>query len=36
MTQNNAIYVGKKNVMSYVLAVVTLFNKGEKNVVIDN
>jgi DNA-binding protein Alba len=34
MTQNNAIYVGKKNVMSYVLAVVTLFNKGEKNVVI--
>lgn len=34
MTENNAIYVGKKNVMSYVLAVVTLFNKGEKEVVI--
>ncbi|MFQ5800469.1 MAG: DNA-binding protein Alba [Candidatus Hydrothermarchaeales archaeon] len=34
MTENNAIYVGKKNVMSYVLAVVTLINKGEKEVVI--
>jgi DNA-binding protein len=32
MTENNAVYVGKKNVMSYVLAVVTLFNKGEKEV----
>jgi DNA-binding protein len=34
MPGNNAVYVGKKNVMSYVLAVVTLFNKGEKEVVI--
>lgn len=34
MTENNSILVGKKNVMSYVLAVVTLFNKGEKEVVI--
>jgi DNA-binding protein len=34
MTESNAIYVGKKNVMSYVLAAVTLFNKGEKEVVI--
>ncbi len=34
MTENNAIYVGKKNVMSYVLAVVTLFNKGQNEVVI--
>jgi DNA-binding protein Alba len=32
VTKNNIIYVGKKNVMSYVLAVVTLFNKGEKEV----
>ncbi len=34
MAENNSIYVGKKNVMSYVLAVVTLFNKGSKEVVI--
>jgi len=34
VTENNAIYVGKKNVMSYVLAVVTLFNKGQKEDVI--
>jgi DNA-binding protein len=32
VTENNTIYVGKKNVMSYVLAVVTLFNKGENDV----
>ncbi|HDY74428.1 MAG TPA: DNA-binding protein Alba [Euryarchaeota archaeon] len=34
MTKNNAVYVGKKNVMSYVLAVVTIFNKGEGKVQI--
>lgn len=34
MTKNNAVYVGKKNVMSYVLAVVTIFNKGENEVQI--
>jgi DNA-binding protein len=34
MTENNSIYVGKKNVMSYVLAVVTLINKGSKDAVI--
>ncbi|GBE19039.1 DNA/RNA-binding protein albA [archaeon BMS3Abin16] len=34
MTKNNAVYVGKKNVMSYVLAVVTIFNKGEGEVQI--
>ncbi len=34
MTKNNVVYVGKKNVMSYVLAVVTLFNKGERDVQI--
>jgi DNA-binding protein Alba len=32
--KNNVIYVGKKNVMSYVLAVVTIFNKGENEAVI--
>ncbi len=31
MSENNIVYVGKKNVMSYVLAVVTIFNKGEKD-----
>mgnify|MGYP006282213793 CR=1 FL=1 len=30
----NTIYVGKKGVMSYVLAVVTQFNKGTKEVQI--
>ena len=34
MAENNAVYVGKKNIMSYVLAVVTLFNKGAKEAVI--
>jgi DNA-binding protein Alba len=34
VTENNIIYVGKKNVMNYVLAVVTLVNKGEKEVQI--
>ncbi len=31
---DNVIYVGKKGVMSYVLAVVTQFNKGAKSVII--
>ncbi len=31
---NNCILVGNKNVMSYVLACVTLFNKGAAEVVI--
>ncbi len=31
---DNTIYVGKKNVMSYVLAVVTQFNQGAKHVVV--
>lgn len=34
MTENNTVYVGKKNIMSYVLAVVTVFNKGEAEVKI--
>ncbi|MCX6767949.1 MAG: DNA-binding protein Alba [Candidatus Micrarchaeota archaeon] len=28
MTEENTIYVGKKDVMSYVLAVMTQFNQG--------
>ncbi|MEW6528940.1 MAG: DNA-binding protein Alba [Candidatus Micrarchaeota archaeon] len=31
---NNTVYIGKKNVMAYVLAIVTSFNKGAKEVVI--
>ncbi len=31
---DNVVYVGKKGVMSYVLAVVTQFNNGEKEVII--
>lgn len=31
---NNVIYVGTKPVMAYVLAVVTQFNEGSKEVVI--
>jgi DNA-binding protein len=34
MTEENTIYVGKKPVMSYVLAVVTQFNQGTKEVAI--
>jgi len=33
-TDNNIIYVGKKNTMSYVLAVITQFNQGANFVVI--
>ncbi len=32
--KDNIIYVGKKNVMSYVLAVVTQFNQGSKEVLL--
>ena len=31
---DNVVYVGRKGVMSYVLAVVTQFNDGEKEVII--
>ncbi|MCX8205761.1 MAG: DNA-binding protein Alba [Candidatus Micrarchaeota archaeon] len=31
---SNVVFIGKKNVMSYVLAVVTQFNGGAKSVVI--
>ena len=34
MANENVVFVGKKNVMSYVLAVVTQFNNGNKEVVI--
>ncbi len=32
MAEDNTIYVGKKSVMSYVLAVVTQFNQGTPEV----
>ncbi|BCS90895.1 MAG: DNA/RNA-binding protein Alba 2 [Candidatus Micrarchaeota archaeon] len=32
--QSNVVYVGKKPTMNYVLAVVTLFNNGQSEVVI--
>ncbi len=31
---NNFVYIGKKPVMSYVMAVITQFNKGEAEVII--
>jgi len=31
---DNTVFVGKKGVMSYVLAVVTQFNNGESSVVV--
>lgn len=34
MTEDNTVFIGKKETMAYVLAVVTLFNKGTKKVVI--
>ncbi len=34
MADENVVYVGKKGVMSYVLAVITQFNNGAKEVVI--
>jgi len=32
VTEENTVYVGQKNVMSYVLAVVTQFNNGASEV----
>ena len=34
MTTNNTVFVGKKAAMNYVLAVITEFNSGSKEVVI--
>lgn len=34
MADENVVFVGKKNIMSYVLAVVTQFNSGAKEVVV--
>jgi len=34
MANENVVFVGKKNIMSYVLAVVTQFNSGVKEVVV--
>ncbi len=34
MSDENVVFVGKKNIMSYVLAVVTQFNSGVKEVVV--
>ncbi|MCX8200337.1 MAG: DNA-binding protein Alba [Candidatus Micrarchaeota archaeon] len=34
MANENVVFVGKKNIMSYVLAAVTQFNSGTKEVVI--
>jgi DNA-binding protein len=32
--EDNVVFIGKKGIMAYVLAVVTQFNNGEKNVVV--
>lgn len=34
MADENVVFVGKKNIMSYVLAVVTQFNSGLKEVTL--
>lgn len=34
MTEENTVYIGKKPTMNYVLAVVTQFNSGSKDVVV--
>lgn len=34
MTEENTVYIGKKPTMNYVLAVVTQFNSGSKEVVV--
>jgi DNA-binding protein len=34
MSEENTVYIGKKPTMNYVLAVVTQFNSGSKEVVI--
>ncbi len=31
---SNVVYIGKKNAMAYVLAIVTSFNKGAQEVII--
>ncbi len=31
---DNVVFIGRKGIMSYVLAVVTQFNNGESNVII--
>ncbi len=34
MAEENTVYIGKKETMSYVMAVVTQFNSGSKEVLI--
>lgn len=34
MADDNVVFVGKKNIMSYVLAVVTQFNAGTREVIV--
>ena len=34
MDNENVVFIGKKNIMSYVLAVVTQFNSGVKEVIV--
>ena len=34
MENENVVFIGKKNIMSYVLAAVTQFNSGVKEVVV--
>jgi DNA-binding protein len=34
MTEDNVVYIGSKPVMNYVLAVVTQFNNGAKEVTV--
>jgi len=31
---SNIVYIGRKNTISYVLAVITQFNQGTKNVIV--
>ena len=33
-TDSNIVYIGRKNTISYVLAVITQFNQGATNVVV--
>ncbi|MCD6380909.1 MAG: DNA-binding protein Alba [Candidatus Asgardarchaeia archaeon] len=34
MSEENTVYIGKKNLMAYVLACITLFHNGAKEVVL--
>lgn len=34
MTEDNVVYIGKKPVMNYVLATITVFNEGSNDAVI--